>query len=175
MQSFLFTREMIHSVVATAVFGPRDADDGSWTLAQSSTPDDLGRSLIEANRNGLIALGIETDESLAESYRFSPEARTLSALEAAAALDVLEYFAAHSSTWPWTEAAKFVARMRRALIQCLPGYQDLVGEVALRASGYDESSEPIMAAPIQKEVEYDFNQDVPAAHSGELEVRQLTI
>jgi hypothetical protein len=129
----------IHALVATAIYGPKDAQErvrrGLWHVwyrpeqkhAVLDYADKIGQMLLAGN---LKSYGVhnpseddpEGDAEIAAAYRFPVSVEPLTSIQALKALACIEYQSDAANDWLATDAADFLQQLRLEIIKSLPGY-----------------------------------------------------
>jgi cytosine/adenosine deaminase-related metal-dependent hydrolase len=131
----------IHALIATAIYGPKDAQEhvrrGLWRVwfrpesnyARLEYADKIGQMLLGENLksygfNYPGATDPEDDAKTAAFYRFHPSAQPLTRIQALKAIFCLEYQSDGPEEWAALDAANFLQSLRLQIIESMPGYEE---------------------------------------------------
>jgi hypothetical protein len=137
---FVVSDTHIHALIATAIYGPKDAQEhvrrGLWRVwfrpernyARLECADKIGQILLGEN---LKSYGVHypgeadpaSDATRAAAYRFPVSVEPLTRVQALKAIFCLEYQSDAQKDWQTSDAANFLQQLRLQIIESLPGYE----------------------------------------------------
>lgn len=127
MSAFIVNPYHIDRMVATAVYGPSDANGllarpwrwFEWECGRWH-PSDLGQLLHNEN---VASVNYRYDESTTpDSYEFDATVKPMTGIEALKAISCYEYQSCEHPGWADSRAKELCERLTSAIIGCLPGY-----------------------------------------------------
>lgn len=141
MSCFVVSDVHINAIIATAVYGPKDAQEhvrrGLWRVwirpesnyASLNYADKIGQMLLAEN---LKSYGThypseadpEGDAKSAAAYRFPVSVEPLTRIDAFKAIRCLEYQSDTAENRLTSDTADFLQQLRLGVIESLPGYED---------------------------------------------------
>jgi len=146
MSCFVVSDVHIHALIATAIYGPKDAQEhvrrGLWHVwfrperkhAALECADKIGQMLLGEN---LKSYGVHYpseadptgDAMRTAAYRFPVSVEPLTRVQALKAIFCLEYQSDACENWEASDVAHFLQQLRLQTIQSLPGYEEAAYEI----------------------------------------------
>lgn len=141
MSCFVVSDAHLNALIATAVYGPKDAQEhvrrGLWRVwfrhesnyARLECADKIGQMLLGENLKSYAfnypsEADPEDDAKTAAFYRFHASAQPLTRVQALKAIFCLEYQSNSHEEWETSDAANFLQSLRLQIIESLPGYEE---------------------------------------------------
>lgn len=134
----------LHALIATAIYGPKDAQEhvrrGLWHVwyerkyAALDCADKIGQMLLAANLKSYgghypSEADPDGDAKRAGAYRFPVSVEPLTRIQALKAIFCLEYQSDAQEDWKTSKAAEFLQLLRLQVIESLPGYEDAAYDI----------------------------------------------
>jgi hypothetical protein len=141
---FVVSDAHLNALIATAIYGPKDAQEhvhrGLWHVwydrkhAALDCADKIGQMLLAANLKSYgghypSEADPDGDAKRAAAYRFPVSVEPLARIQALKAIFCLEYQSDAYEDWETSDAARFLQRLRLQVIESLPGYEDAAYDI----------------------------------------------
>jgi len=148
MSAFMLDKAHIDALVATALHGPLEIflPSKRWytldfgldyrrLIPEDDSANTLGELLLKENLSSILYRYPDTknnpdnlpgpaDSYWSKPYKFPPNTKRLTIIQALKALDCYEYQSCEHLEWEASAAHKFCINFRTALIAFLPGYEE---------------------------------------------------
>jgi hypothetical protein len=127
MSAFVVNEYHLHRLIATGMDGPTDkAKAWGWNARDFNKdgPDVTGQMLHDANVRSVNHRYPYHDAEQEQPYTFAIWTPPMSSVEALKALACYEYQSCEPPEWMGSPAQEWCERLRSAIIDALPGYDD---------------------------------------------------